>query len=211
MSTRLIIARHGNTFNKGDVITRVGGRTDLPLVESGIKQGEMLGQYLMQEGLVPDVVYSSPLKRATQTAAKAIEEMNIDLPLIEQSDFTEIDYGVDENKPEEEVIARVGQDAIDLWNTDAIPPQGWNVRPDEIIGAWKKFSAEIQDTGKTVMVVTSSGIARFALQILENAEAFHKVDIKLSTGAFGLFIYENGAWKMDRWNVKPKDSLRIDG
>lgn len=24
MTTRIIIARHGNTFNKGDIITRVG-------------------------------------------------------------------------------------------------------------------------------------------------------------------------------------------
>ena len=30
MTTRLIIARHGNTFEKGQTPTRVGGRTDLP-------------------------------------------------------------------------------------------------------------------------------------------------------------------------------------
>ena len=33
--TRLVVARHGNTFGPKDVVTRVGGRTDLPLVASG--------------------------------------------------------------------------------------------------------------------------------------------------------------------------------
>ena len=34
MTTRIIIARHGNTFTKEQTPTRVGGRTDLPLVET---------------------------------------------------------------------------------------------------------------------------------------------------------------------------------
>ncbi len=33
MTTKIIITRHGHTFAKGDVITRVGARTDLDLVE----------------------------------------------------------------------------------------------------------------------------------------------------------------------------------
>ena len=35
---RLIVVRHGNTFNKGDVILRVGARTDLPLTAEGMRQ-----------------------------------------------------------------------------------------------------------------------------------------------------------------------------
>ena len=34
--TTLIVVRHGNTFNSGDTILRVGGATDLPLTEKGI-------------------------------------------------------------------------------------------------------------------------------------------------------------------------------
>ena len=32
--TRLIVVRHGNTFNSGDVILRVGSATDIPLTEN---------------------------------------------------------------------------------------------------------------------------------------------------------------------------------
>ncbi len=205
MVTKLIVARHGNTFNKGDIITRVGGKTDLPLVESGLKQGELLGKYLKQEEIFPDVIYSSPLKRAKQTAQKAIEFMGIEREIKESDDFSEIDYGQDENRPEEEVVARVGQDAIDLWNTEAIPPAGWNVNPQEIRQSWKDFADSIKDSGQTVMVTTSNGIARFSFAILQDESIVKDLDIKLSTGAFGIFIYENGEWKMDSWNVKPKN------
>ena len=40
----LIIARHGNTFRKGETPTRVGSRTDLPLVED--ERGRGIGKYL---------------------------------------------------------------------------------------------------------------------------------------------------------------------
>ena len=41
--TDIYIVRHGNTFDKGDVVTRVGARTDLPLSRSGFAQAEALG------------------------------------------------------------------------------------------------------------------------------------------------------------------------
>ena len=47
----LIIARHGNTFRKGETPTRVGGRTDLPLVEE--ERGRGIGKYLAKLGLTP--------------------------------------------------------------------------------------------------------------------------------------------------------------
>src|SRR5258706_236449 len=48
MTIKLLIARHGNTFGPGDIVTRVG-TTDLPLVESGLQQGRNLGTYLQKE------------------------------------------------------------------------------------------------------------------------------------------------------------------
>ena len=42
----LLLARHGNTFNKGDKIVWVGARTDLPLTAKGREQALALGQAL---------------------------------------------------------------------------------------------------------------------------------------------------------------------
>ena len=182
--TTLIIARHGNTFDKGDIVTRVGGRTDLPLVEKGREQAKAIGRYLQKNRLIPDVVYSSNLQRTYDTAKIAIQESGVTNPIFQLDIFNEIDYGPDENKPEEEVVARIGKEAIDAWDKDAIVPDGWKVDPEQLIKYWHDFADQIKahDDNETVLVVTSNGTARFAPYITEKYEDFIKTyTLKLST------------------------------
>jgi 2,3-bisphosphoglycerate-dependent phosphoglycerate mutase len=208
--TTLIIARHGNTFEAGETPTRVGARTDLPLTEKGLDQGKAIGKYLLENNMVPDVVYTSLLKRTIQTAEAAIKETGIRQPVYPLDIFNEIDYGPDENKSEEEVIARIGAQAIKDWDNDAVAPEGWEVNPEEIIQNWKGFAEKIvthddgQEFKETIMVVTSNGVARFAPYITGDFEAFAKEHkIKISTGAICIFEFEDGKWVVKGWNIKP--------
>ena len=199
---QLIIARHGNTFGPGDIPTRVGARTDIPLVQSGIEQANLIGQYFKNNQITPDVIYSSELKRTQQTAERALKN----IPITPLSCFNEIDYGPDENKTESDVIARIGQPAIAAWNQHAIVPPGWQVNPEAIIKNWLDFGAMIQEkhTNQTVFVVTSNGIARFAPYLTGNFDAFcENHAIKLKTGALSSFSYTEDAWHVDYWNLKP--------
>ena len=160
MTTRIIIARHGNTFAKDETPRRVGGRTDLDLVEE--ERGRNVGRYLKAKGLIPALVFAAPLKRTVNTAKLAIEEMGGGMPLEIDDSFREVDYGPDENKTDDEVMLRLGQvyavkegknpaemsegaltdvgrHVIDLWNEKAIVPDGWKVSPEDCIHAWMKF------------------------------------------------------------------------
>ena len=208
---KLLIARHGNTFTKEQTPTRVGARTDLPLTES--ERGINLGLYLKQENLVPDVVFSAPLKRTLQTACLALGAMGRKVPVYVDQTFTEIDYGPDENKTDAEVIARIGQGALDRWNAEAIVPDGWLINPAEVIENWKKFAGEMEQkyADKTVLVVSSNGIIRFAPYLTGDFDAFStQHDIKVGTGNVCLFEKNAGDqnWTCTFWNVKPKDHLR---
>ena len=207
MKTRLLVARHGNTFAPGDVVRRVG-TTDLPLVPSGLIQGSLLGMYLKQNNLIPDVIFTSKLKRAIQTAEQAQIAMNTDLPMETLSIFNEIDYGPDENQPEEHVVARIGNEALSAWEAQALVPDGWNVDPKDIIDNWMSFAERLRDTyqGKTCLVVTSNGIARFAPYLTGDFSAFStQHGIKIATGA--VCVFENEApsteWDCVTWNIKP--------
>ena len=120
--SRIFICRHGNTFDKGDIVRRVGARTDMPLSTSGRQQAEELARALSKFNFAQ--AYCSALIRTQQTAVAIISE---ETPLETLDFLTEIDYGEDENKPESEVVARLGQDILDLWDIDAIAPQGWKV------------------------------------------------------------------------------------
>jgi 2,3-bisphosphoglycerate-dependent phosphoglycerate mutase len=206
MMTRLLIARHGNTFTKNQMPTRVGARTDLPLVESGVVQAKKLGQYLQQQNFVPDIVYVSVLKRTQQTALQLLSAMHVHRDIIIDKFFNEIDYGVDENKTEEEVVARIGKEAIVKWDSEAIVPDGWDVDPSAIIQSWLNFGECCQQhhLGQNILVVTSNGIARFAPYLTGKFEEFHaKYEIKMLTGALSILENQGEGWVVKGWNIKP--------
>lgn len=212
-TTRLLIARHGNTFAHGETPVRAGAHTDLDLVEA--VRGKSLGQYLARENLVPDVVYAATLKRTTQTASQAVNEMGLSLQIQPDNRFLEIDYGPDEGKPEDEVIARIGQKAMDLWNAEAKVPEGWKVDPAKIIQTWQDVANEAQakNNGKNTLIVSSNGIIRFAPHITGDFEGFTKEnDIKVATG--GLCIFEKNDedenWHCTGWNLRPHKILNIN-
>ena len=112
----------------------------------------------------------------------------------------EIDYGPDENKPESDVIERIGKKAIELWDSSGTPPQGWLVEPDQIISSWKLFLKSVSDTNVDILVVTSNGIARFLFEAVDNIE----IDIqrKLNTACFGLVKVSQGITSLKSWNNK---------
>lgn len=203
--TKLIIARHGNTFGPDDTPTRVGGRTDLPLVESGREQAKKLGAYLKTHDLIPEITYSSNLKRTIETAEIALQRVGFPQPVFPLDIFNEIDYGVDENQTEDKVIERIGAQAIKDWDAHAIVPEGWKFDPVQCIANWKNFAAHIiSDEQDIILVVTSNGIARFAPHLTEDFDGFtQNHNIKLSTGALGVLEFENNAWRVLDWNVKP--------
>ncbi len=227
MSTRLIIARHGNTFRKGEIPRRVGGRTDLALVEE--ERGRNIGKYLKRENIIPDIIYVSPLLRTIQTAIYAMKEVGFtDYPLHITELFREIDYGQDENRTEAQVELRLGRLAvgekaddyteeeirdegkkiIQLWNSRAIVPDGWLVSPEELMQNWKNFVRKIEkeQLNKTVLIVTSNGIARFSPVITGDFDKFaSKNKLKISTGALCIFEKEENEdfWKNIAWNLKP--------
>ncbi len=202
--TTLIIARHGNTFGPEDTPTRVGGRTDIPLVEKGRRQAKAIGTYLKENNLTPDIAYSATLKRTKETADLALLSAEVTIPIETLDIFDEIDYGPDENQTEEIVIQRIGKEAIEQWDKNATVPDGWKVNPDEIIKNWHRFAQNISEQNQTVLVVTSNGIARFAPHITGDFDSFAKQHtIKLKTGAIGILTFSQGKWRVTDWNIVP--------
>ena len=199
----LIIARHGNTFRKGETPTRVGSRTDLPLVEE--ERGRGIGKYLAKLGLIPTRILAAPLQRTMSTAALAAEELGNPCAVQPDARFIEVDYGPDENHSEEATKARLGADiaaaegkdpatlsaeeldalgaaVIDKWNAEAIVPPGWKVDVQQIIDNWSALASEVKE-GEVLLCVSSNGTIRFAPHITGDYAGFCAThDIKVATG-----------------------------
>ena len=183
MTATLYIVRHGNTFDKGDTVTRVGGRTDLPLSVSGLKQAAALADHFEKQGVSFATASTSPLKRTRVTAETILASQSAAPDLKTRLFLREIDYGPDENKPEPEVLARIGEVALHAWETEGTTPPGWRVDPQALIGNWQELFRELGAIPGAHLIVTSNGIARFALKAAGDAAAH---TLKLATGAYGV-------------------------
>jgi probable phosphoglycerate mutase len=198
---RLVVVRHGNTFDAGDVVTRVGGRTDLPLSKSGAAQAAALGAHFASTRF--DTALASPLER-TRATARAILRVRTDAPpLLIRPFLREVDYGPDENQPEAAVIARIGQAALDAWDHDGTPPPGWRVDPAAIRAGWTELLREAArlPVGAAVLVVTSNGTARFLPDVLETGA--EGLDRKMKTGAWSEVDALPAGARLISWNQRP--------
>lgn len=98
----LYIIRHGETeLNSKHVLQ---GRSDHGLDSKGFDQGRKAAEWLKREGVSFARVYSSPLKRAVQTA----ECVSPEIPITTDDRLIEMDYGPYEGmsllKPKKEVL-----------------------------------------------------------------------------------------------------------
>lgn len=81
--TDLYLFRHGEALNNVQSHI-IGGRSDeAPLVENGIEQARRLGVTLLDKGIIPDMVYSSPARRAKQTGEYALGAMGLEIDIVE--------------------------------------------------------------------------------------------------------------------------------
>ncbi len=98
--TEIILVRHGETEWNVNQVFR--GRIDVELNETGIRQAELLAEYLSD--LKIDAVYSSPLKRALKTAEIVASYHKLDVRVADG--LIDFDYGEWQGLPHQEVKQR---------------------------------------------------------------------------------------------------------
>jgi probable phosphoglycerate mutase len=111
LTTRLILIRHGET--DWNVEGRYQGQADPPLNQQGLAQAHQLTQKLQSAGL--DMLYSSPLRRALETAQILAEALNI--PLHTDSRLMEIHQGEWQTLLYTEIAARYPE-VFHRWQTE---------------------------------------------------------------------------------------------
>lgn len=198
--SRLFIARHGDTFAPGEPPRRIGARTDLPLVASGLAQAEALARWFADRSIRLDHAFAGPLQRSRQTALTIIAGHMRPACLAVADWLDEIDHGPDEGAPEAAVTDRIGPDALAAWERDATPPPGWIVDAPHRLAAWRALLG--QPPAGDSLLVTSNGAARFAR--LASPSLASASSLKLRTGAFGVIVVQRGsAPRLACWDVRP--------
>lgn len=103
----LAMVRHGQTNQNFKRL--VQGRSDNPLNEQGKNQALMLGKLLKEMGDVFDVLGSSPLSRAYESASIIGSILDLPVSFVDES-FIERDFGPHENESIDDVIPKITDD-----------------------------------------------------------------------------------------------------
>ena len=120
---RLVLVRHGqSTWN---LENRFSGWTDVPLTGQGLEEAEAAGDLMAAEGFVFDVVHTSVLRRAVNTANAALDRMDLHwIPVRRSWRLNERHYGALQGLNKKETASRHGLEQVFLWRRsyDVPPP-----------------------------------------------------------------------------------------
>jgi probable phosphoglycerate mutase len=184
--TEIAIIRHGTTsWNKAG---RLQGYSDIPLDEEGIEQAMKLGQRLSNENW--DLVYSSHLIRARQTAAIIAQEINIS-SVIEDARIGEAGGGLIEGTTEEERLLKWGAD----WKLQDLGME----TNESVITRGLSFLEELvaENQGKKIVLVTHGSFIRQMLNRI--VPAMSPTPAMKNTSFTRLLLAEN-SWNCELFN-----------
>ncbi len=123
MTFTLVLLRHGeSTWNAKNLFT---GWVDVPLSDNGVTEARRGGELMAGEGVLPDVVHTSLLRRAISTANLALDVA--DRHWIETKRdwrLNERHYGALQGKDKKQTLAEFGEEQFMLWRRsyDTPPP-----------------------------------------------------------------------------------------
>ncbi|MFM7675401.1 MAG: histidine phosphatase family protein [Synechococcus sp.] len=204
MPLRLVLVRHGlSTFNTEH---RIQGRDDLSsLTEEGRTQARRTGEALREVAL--DAAYTSPLRRAHDTARALLEAQGAGLAATPSDGLLEIDLApwsgllrseLKEHFPAEERLWREAPETLELSR-----PDGSRYRPvPELMEQARRWLDGLLDEQRraiegsgtaTVLVVAHNGILRCLLLSLLGLDAAGFRRLRLDNGSISVLNLSGSA------------------
>jgi broad specificity phosphatase PhoE len=191
--TTIYLIRHGETPMTPERRFSGSGTNDPGLSETGLLQAAAVAKVI--EEIKPDVLISSPMKRAQQTAQAIAQSTH--LPIIEDEIWTELSFGHWDGLTNQEVREKFGEEYEAWLSSTAIAPKDGESH-NSIAARIEAALSQLVDTypGKKVVVVTHNMVIRHAVRITIGAPI---------EGAFHIDITPTSVTSLSIW---PSDGLR---
>jgi len=205
----LILLRHGNsTWNQQNLFT---GWVDVRLSDQGRAEALRAGELLAESGLLPDVLHTSRLTRAIQTANIALEEADrLWIDVKRSWRLNERHYGALQGLDKAETLAKYGPEQFQTWRRsfDVPPPllddsSEWSQANDaryadlgddlprteslkdviaRMLPYWESDIAADLRTGKTVLVTAHGNSLRALVKHLDGISDADIAELNIPTG-----------------------------
>jgi 2,3-bisphosphoglycerate-dependent phosphoglycerate mutase len=207
---KLILLRHGQSiWNLENLFT---GWTDVGLTERGEEEARTAGRLMAEARLKPDIMFTSVLKRAIDTADLALEAAGwVDIPTRRSWRLNERHYGDLQGLNKKETAEKHGAEQVLIWRRsyDTRPPAlepddprhsahddlYSDVDPEELpdtecladvvdrmLPYWFSEIVPELEAGKTVLVVAHGNSLRALVKHLDDVSEEEIVGLNIPTG-----------------------------
>jgi len=217
---KLILVRHGqSTWNVENLFT---GWHDVDLSDLGRQEARSAGVEIRKAGIVPDVVFTSVLKRAIRTMWTILDELYLMwLPVERSWRLNERHYGALQGLDKAQTVEKHGEAQVKIWRRSYdIPPPALDVtdarhpihdrRYAKLDPRVLPASESLKDTlarvlpfwndrivaelkaGKNVMVVAHGNSLRAVVKMLDNVSEADITELNIPTGVPLVYELDDG-------------------
>jgi 2,3-bisphosphoglycerate-dependent phosphoglycerate mutase len=207
---KLLLVRHGQSiWNLENLFT---GWTDVDLSAQGVEEARQAGAEIARAGLVPDLVYTSVLKRAIRTEWLILEALDLLwLPVVRDWRLNERHYGALQGLNKAQTAAQYGAAQVKIWRRsyDTPPPP---LSPDDprhprfdrryaqvsaaelpateslkdtlarVLPCWEQCIAPPLRANRHVMIVAHGNSLRALVKMLDGLSESAIVELNIPTG-----------------------------
>ena len=209
MPGTLILLRHGQSdWNEKNLFT---GWVDVRLTDKGRTEAARAGELMREAGVLPDVLHTSLLSRAIQTAHLALESCDrLWIPVKRTWRLNERHYGALQGKDKAQTLAEFGEEQFQIWRRsfDTPPPpidddnefsqvgdpryadleghlpktESLKLVIDRMLPYWRSDIQTDVLVGKTTLVVAHGNSLRGLVKHLEGLTDEEVVELNIPTG-----------------------------
>ena len=194
----LILIRHGQS--EWNALNQFTGWKDPGLTAKGVEEAHNAGRIINNLKINFDLVFTSALIRAQNTAEIILKEINQPLSTIKNQALNERNYGDLAGLNKDDARKRWGDEQVHIWRRSyEIPPPGGESLKDTGERVLPFFTKEILPhvcEGKNVLVAAHGNSLRSLIKFLDNISDEDIVKLEIPTGApIHYVINEDGSVK----------------
>ena len=181
----LILIRHGQS--EWNALNQFTGWKDPDLTAKGIEEAHNAGRIINNLEINFDLVFTSALIRAQNTAEIILKEINQPLSTIKNQALNERNYGDLAGLNKDDARKRWGDEQVHIWRRsyDVPPPGGESLKDtgERVLPFFMKEILPQVCKGKNVLVAAHGNSLRSLIKFLDNISDENIVKLEIPTGA----------------------------
>ena len=181
----LILIRHGQS--EWNALNQFTGWKDPGLTSKGVEEARNAGKIINNLKINFDLVFTSALIRAQNTAEIILKEINQSLSTIKNQALNERNYGDLAGLNKDDARKRWGDEQVHIWRRsfDIPPPGGESLKDtgERVLPFFMKEILPYVCKGKNVLVAAHGNSLRSLIKFLDNISDEDIVKLEIPTGA----------------------------